>query len=259
VLKEFTQVVALITVLGTAIYITGLIALCWPIYRSLTRDPSTGLYAAALVPRTVVAGQGVRIFVGFPLIAALCILIVTSMARWERELLEWILNRPIDAGTVQHQILVGIIATFMALFFIWSVKKLRTEGLFDFFFTPLNKPDASAFKLFSIALAAIGAAIGARLILTADQVSWGTLFLTLVFFFGAIALAGVPDAVSIEPPLPKVTVTETTKGGEVKNYEGKLLAHSESHWYVFEETEGKEHVLHMIPDDNAEVICVQAK
>jgi hypothetical protein len=81
----------------------------------------------------------------------------------------------------------------------------------------------------------------------------------LVFFFGAIALAGVPDAVSIEPPLPKVKVTETTKRGEVNKYEGKLLAHSESHWYVFEEVEGEEHVLHMIPDDNAEVVCFEAK
>jgi hypothetical protein len=256
-LKEFTQVVALITVLSTAIYLIGFIALCWPIYRSHTRDdPSTGLYAAALVPRTVVAGQGVRIFVGFPLIAALFLLIFLSTARWEREILEWAFRRPLN--DVLHQILVGFIAICITLSFIWFVKRLRTEGLGDFFFTPLNRPDASPFRLFSIFLGALGAAVGGVLILTADKMSWGTLFLALVFFSGAIALAGVPDAVSIEPPLPKVKITETTKGGEVNNYEGKLLSHYESHWYVFEEGEG-EHILHMIPDDNAEVSCVQAK
>jgi hypothetical protein len=256
--KLITQIVALITVLGTAIYFIGLIALCWPIYRRLTRDPSAGLYAAALVPRTVVAGQGVRIFVGFPLMAALFLLIVLSMMRWEKNIVTWVFAGALDDVLVLHQILVGSIAILVTLFFIWFVKRVRTEGLFDFFFTPLNKPDASQFRLSSIVLSALGTAVGGVLILTASDVK-GTLFLALVFFFGAIALASVPDAVSIEPPLPKVRVTETTNGGEVKNYEGRLVGHSEYHWYIFEEGEDKEHVLHMIPDGNAEVICVQAK
>ena len=255
-LVEFAQIAALITILGTAIYITGLIALCWPIYRSLTRDPSTGLYAAALVPRTVVAGQGVRIFVGFPLVAALCLLVVVSLARWERDILELILRKPLGEGDVLHQLILGFVAMLIALFFIFSVKRLRTEGLFDFFFTPLDKPDASPFRLLSIILSATGGAVGGWLILTADQVSWQTLFLALVFFFGSIALAGVPDAVSIDPPLPKVKVTETTKAGKEKTYEGKLLTHAEAHWYIFDD---EEKVLHMIPDSKADVVCVQAK
>jgi hypothetical protein len=265
VLGEITQVVALITVLGTAIYIIGLIALCWPIYRLLTHDASTGLYAAALVPRTVVAGQGIRIFVGFPLVAALCLLIVVSMAlwhrvmaRWERDILEWFFASPPNSANVLHQILVGFVATLIALSFILSVKKLLTKGLFDFFFTPINEPDASPFTLFSIVLSATGGAIGGWIILTADPVNWQTLLLALVFFFGAIVIGGVPDAVSIDPPLPKVTVTQMTKTGE-KHYEGKLLTHSDGHWYVFEKTGDQEHVLHMIPDDKAEVACLQAK
>jgi hypothetical protein len=252
---EIAQVVALITVLGTVIYVLGLVALCWPIYRSLTRDPSTGLYAAALVPRTVVAGQGVRIFVGFPLISALFLLIVVALVRWGRGILEGVL-RPLGVGDVLHQLLLGIVATATALCFIFIVKRLRTEGLFDFFFTPLDKPDASPFRLLSLVISGIGGAIGGWLILGADQVSWETLLLALVFFFGAVALAGVPDAVSIDPPLPKVKVAETTKTGEEKQYEGKLLTHAEAHWYVFDDDEK---VLHMIPDDKADVVCVQAK
>ena len=264
-LVEVTQVVALITVLGTAIYITGLIALCWPIYRLLTNDASTGLYAAALVPRTVVAGQGIRIFVGFPLVAALCLLIVVSMAQWERvmaqwerDILEWVFATPPNGANVLHQILVGFVATLIALFFIVSVKKLLTQGLFDFFFTPINKPDASPFTLFSIVLSATGGAVGGWVILTADPVNWQTLLLALGVFFGAIVIGGIPDAVSIDPPLPRVTVTQITKTGE-KHYEGKLVAHFEGHWYVFQDSEDQENVLHMIPDDKAEVACLQAK
>lgn len=94
------------------------------------------------------------------------------------------------------------------------------------------------------------------MILTADQVTLGRLFLALVLFFGAIVLTGVPDAVSIAPPLPKVKVTETTKAGEIRHYDGQLLTHSEGHWYVFDDDEK---VLHMIPDGNAEIVCVQGK
>lgn len=251
---NLVQIAASITVLGAAIYVIGLIALCWPIFRSLTSDASTAMYAASLVPRTVVAGQGVRIFVGFPLIAALCLITVVSVPRIQLKILEWV-SMPLEEGHWLHQVILALTATLIAVFFIWSVKRLRAEGLFDFFFAPLTNPNASPFGLFSIALSAIGGAIGGWLILTAEQVGWETIFLALVFFFGAIALSSVPDAVSIDPPLPKVNVI-TTKAGESEEYEGRLLTHSEGHWYIFDE---KKKFLRMVPDDNVEVVCIDVR
>lgn len=252
---NLVQIAASITVLGAAIYVIGLIALCWPIFRSLTSDASTAMYAASLVPRTVVAGQGVRIFVGFPLIAALCLITAVSMPRIQSKILEWV-SIPLEEGHWLHQAILALTATLIALFFIWSVKRLRAEGLFDFFFAPLTHSSASPFGLFSIALSAIGGAVGGWLILTTEQVGWETVFLALVFFFGGIALSSVPDAVSIEPPLPKVNVIRTTKAGESIEYKGRLLTHSEGHWYIFHE---EEKFLRMVPDDNVEVVCIEVR
>ena len=53
---------ALVTVAGVTIYVLGLIGLAIPIYRVFTGEISTAWYAVSLVPKTVVAGQGVRIW-----------------------------------------------------------------------------------------------------------------------------------------------------------------------------------------------------
>jgi hypothetical protein len=213
------------------------------------------MYAASLVPRTVVAGQGVRIFVGFPLIAALCLIAAVSVPRIQVKILGW-LSVPLEEGHWLHQALLALTTTLVALFFIWSVKRLRVEGLFDFFFAPLTHPSASPFGMFSIALSATGGAIGGWLILTSEQVGLGTIFLALTFFFGGIALSSVPDAVSIAPPLPKVKVIRTTGQGKAQETEGRLLSHSEEHWYIFHEEDKS---LRMVPDENVEVVCVEVR
>ena len=69
------EVGALITVVGAAIYVLGLLGLVWPIHKRWNNDASTTWYAMSLIPRTVVAGQGMRIFVGFPTIMATLLLI----------------------------------------------------------------------------------------------------------------------------------------------------------------------------------------
>ena len=65
------EVAALITVLGAAIYGLGLLGVAWPIYKRWHNDAATTLYAISLIPRAVVAGQGVRIFMGFPTLIAI--------------------------------------------------------------------------------------------------------------------------------------------------------------------------------------------
>ncbi len=60
------EVAALITVVGAAIYALGPLGAAWPIHKRWNNDASTTWYAISLIPRAVVAGQGMRIFMGFP-------------------------------------------------------------------------------------------------------------------------------------------------------------------------------------------------
>src|SRR5215210_7873043 len=91
------EVAALITVVGAAIYGLGLLGVAWPIHKRWNNDASTTWYAVALIPRAVVAGQGMRVFMGFPTIMATLLLmwwlvvfpvlrllsvVVSSLAAW---------------------------------------------------------------------------------------------------------------------------------------------------------------------------------
>src|SRR5215208_8151257 len=71
---------AILTTLGVTIYVLGLIGIAVPIRRTFTEDLSTAWYTVALIPRTVVAGQGVRIWVRWPLVLTLLLLCSTALA-----------------------------------------------------------------------------------------------------------------------------------------------------------------------------------
>jgi len=64
---DFVKVSAFITVAVAATYILGFLTLGWPIYRKITRNSSTTIYAVFLMPTKLVAGQGIRIFGRMPL------------------------------------------------------------------------------------------------------------------------------------------------------------------------------------------------
>jgi hypothetical protein len=57
---------AVLTAAGVTIYVLGLTGIYISTRREL-RHTSTAWYVTSLVPRTVVAGQGVRIWLGLPL------------------------------------------------------------------------------------------------------------------------------------------------------------------------------------------------
>src|SRR5215211_951364 len=69
------EVAALITVVGAAIYGLGLLGVAWPIHKRWQNDAATTLYAVSLIPRAVVAGQGIRILMGFPTLVATLLLV----------------------------------------------------------------------------------------------------------------------------------------------------------------------------------------
>jgi len=62
------NLVGLITVAGAAVYVLGLVGLAVTIRSRLTGDFSTAWYVVSLLPRTVVAGQGLRLWLRWPII-----------------------------------------------------------------------------------------------------------------------------------------------------------------------------------------------
>src|SRR5215212_8406508 len=71
----------ILTVAGVSIYVLGLIGLAIPILREFTGDITTAWYAVSLVPKTVVAGEGVRIWMGRPAAFATALVVVTAGLR----------------------------------------------------------------------------------------------------------------------------------------------------------------------------------
>jgi hypothetical protein len=58
----------ILTVAGVAIYVLGLVGLAVTIRLRFAKDISTAWYAVSLLPRTIVAGQGIRIWLGWPIV-----------------------------------------------------------------------------------------------------------------------------------------------------------------------------------------------
>jgi hypothetical protein len=92
----FAEVAALITVVGAAIYGLGLIGIAWPIHKRWHNNAATTWYTISLIPRAVVVGQGMRIFLGFPTV------ITTLLLTW------WVIVFPVlDLLSVVASDLVG--------------------------------------------------------------------------------------------------------------------------------------------------------
>ena len=66
---SFGEISALLAVAAIGIYLVGLFALWFPISRTFTGDFTSAWYAVSLLPRTVVAGQGVRQVLAYPVLS----------------------------------------------------------------------------------------------------------------------------------------------------------------------------------------------
>ena len=87
------------------------------------------------------------------------------------------------------------------------------------------------------------------------SVDWTSVSYGLAICGGMAILAGFFVAAANEPPLPTVTLTRVEQEsveGEQKGQcvQGKLVAHANNHWYLFEGTnfEGTKSALTAIPD-----------
>jgi hypothetical protein len=247
------EVAALITVVGAAIYGLGLLGLAWPIHKRWNNDASTTWYAMSLIPRAVVAGQGMRIFVGFPTIMAALLLI------W------WLLIFPVlrllsVAVSGLASWAVGIFALLVLLAGgYWLLNKYRRRIQWLLGPTPEN-PRYRWLIWITVGLAIPTFFVAGRLAAGAMEVQAEPPFITvdLSLLLVAIALVFVAsfllqliDATAINPPLPTVEIA--LSDGPRAVLEGKLLTHTEGVVYFFDE----QHKLTSMPD--SEITSVRVR
>lgn len=279
---DIAAVATLITITATAIYVLGLMALGYPVYSRITKNSSTALYVVSVVPRTVVAGHGVRFLLGIPLVWTLLFASSLSVPQLVSQGTE-------HSSYVEDEILNQTIATFLdylpvivaivvVLTFLGLHEVLNAAGLYNIFYPysslrslagsenprPASIADhddpqdyageRSLSEFFAPSLfvanviGCVGGAVGG-VILAARGWSWQTLFWALVLVLVINFVANVIAVISIKPPMPKVKVKRegTDESEPIKGY---LLAHSEGLWYIFDD---KYTVLQTIRDDTAVV------
>jgi len=209
---------ALVTVAGATIYVLGLVGLAIPIYRTFTHDMPTTWYAVTLLPKIVVAGQGVRIWVQWPLVMTAAMLLII-----------WLL--PAVPG-IQFLVLVG----FLVYVSVHARRghKLSRIGAF-----------------ISSGLAGAG---GAIVSVGSVWLEEGVQLEFIMALFVGSFLIGLPMTLAANPPLPKVEISKhagATMEGDSGAIKGYLVAHTDGFWHLLVEN----NQLLSIPD--AHVLAVQ--
>jgi hypothetical protein len=221
---DIADVLALTTVAGIAVYVVGLIGLAIAIRREFTRDISTAWYVVALLPRTVVAGQGVRIWLVWPV----------SLAMLLTALVALIAGHPNLALLIPG---LGLaFATLLAFLVLRSTT--RTAHL------PMDNQWGVGHLVAITAVAGLVGSImmskGTHLIfltaisagnLVPDSPSRNLLVGAVLFTFGGFFVA-LPGAVVVSDPLPPVRID---MGSGVACLDGYLVTHADGFWYFFDE------------------------
>ena len=282
---DFAAVATLITISATTIYVLGLMALGYPVYSRITKNSSTALYVVSVVPRTVVAGHGVRFLLGIPLIWTLLFAAFLSVSQLVQNYVD--VHVDVPSNYIEDPILEQTITTFFSgLPVITSIaivlallglhEVLSAAGLYNIFYPysslrsiaggenprpasitdPVDPPDEAGerdlreFFAPSLFIAnVIGCLAGAvgGLIVAIEGWSWEALFWALVIVIFLNFVANMLAVVSIRPPMPKVEVIREDADASTP-IKGYLLAHSEGLWYIFDE---KYKILQTIRDDKA--------
>jgi len=241
------EISALLAALGILIYALGLVALCWPIYRRITMDASTALYAVSLMPKTVVAGQGVRMLFGLPLVATtvwVTMSVVQHIALniwndFSESYSSWV-----EIGGViliSAVIIGGFLYLITRMSAIWeaieSQGTTRLATLFVFAF---------ALVMGVVTSLVVGGTFFESGAILPQLPGWASTLKTLMWIFILNSILGFTLAFAGEPPLPGIALNDSPTP------EGKLVAHADGIWYVLDDS-GK---LMGIPDDKAGRVLV---
>ena len=120
-MTSIIDVAAAVTVAGIAVYVVGLLGLTLTLRLRLTNDMSTAWYAVALLPRAAVAGQGVRIWLTWPLPFALLLVLLD-------ELLEDLAGSQELASSSIEKLAPVVGLAFLSLFLIHVLYSMHKTG-----------------------------------------------------------------------------------------------------------------------------------
>jgi hypothetical protein len=234
---------AILTAAGVTIYALGLIGLAIPISRKFTEDLTTAWYAVSLLPRTVVAGQGVRFWIQWPLFLTAFLLLIAWL------LPGWLLTGAPIATIVLLTIALSAFSFAAALH---SKAPEAPEAPEATMRRNLRSPEETTRSwarslVISVPLMTVGIAVVATVFLSGKAMP---LTYEVPVLFAGSFLMGVPRAITTNPPLPKVEITKKAGATMEANSSppdvaGHLITHSDGFWYLFD---GNNELL-SIPDD----------
>lgn len=246
---------ALATVAGIAIYVLGLVGFAIPIRTFFTGEITTAWHAAARVPKTVLAGQGARIWLPWTLAFAAALLF--ALAGVPRLF-------PSIAASVYGVAYVAS-ASSLVLVQFWRCRRERRRAIED----PrlVGSAKRRYIKTFDATILWSGAGLSpvflAVLLFPSSplgppgEASNYFVPAVLLIFVASFILA-MPIAIVARPSLPKVRIIKrpgyTIAEGEPSPLEGWLVAHSDGFWHLFVRIE-KQHEMLSVPDDT--VLAVQ--
>jgi len=215
-----------------------LVGLAIAIRREFTRDISTAWYVVALIPRTVVAGQGVRIWLVWPVSLAV-LLLLTALGAWmvgRRDLASLIpVMGLVFACVLSVLVLRGTRKAQRTMDSAWGARHLATVAVISGFVGSLMV--SSGVKLvFETSINAdnlVPDSLGRKLIV-------GAILHVVGGFFVAL-----PGAVVIPDPLPAVRIY---RGPDVACLDGHLVTHADGFWYLMVGDGDAHKELQTIPD-----------
>src|SRR5215207_8819158 len=228
---------AILTIGGVTIYVLGLVGLTIPIFRAFAEDLTTAWYAVSLMPRTVVAGEGVRIWVRIPLILMALLVIPILLPTIVYDLIPRIRSSipgiPTAAATAPGVILT-LVLTAIVVTIAFSISYLAHSQRRHLAYSQLRF-DRNSF-VFTVTLTAAGLGITELVFYIGTK---NVLYETLLLFAGSF-LIGVPWAILREPPLPRVRVMKHVGLIEGENsspteVQGHLVNHSDGFWHLFDD------------------------
>jgi hypothetical protein len=248
------DIIVLVTAVGTATYVMGLIAVAWPIYRRITHDGALTWHAVALMPKTVVAAQGVYILFSWPLVITIGgILILVAQA-----FLFPLISMLIPSGVPAIISFLGTVLGSLITVYFLSVRIFGHPSITWLLGPEPAYPQPRFLRYganilgYGILLLTIIFTSNAFEVMWAGYIplitvrgDWVVLCVTLLFI-GYFILA-LPRAAAINPPLPRVEIFSSDDSEVVT---GRLIAHVDGFWHFF--TPGN--VLSSVPDDKVKVI-----
>jgi hypothetical protein len=258
------QLVTLLTAAGVAIYVLGLIGIAVSIYFTFAKTWSTAWYAVSLMPRTVVAGQGVRIWRQSWVLAVAPLVIFSSyffIANAIERLLITFTDLPYRHATTYGPLVVLLVLFIVLaplrepLHRLWLRHRGSASSVSERSAYETSKPPPVRYMLpwtIGIPLYVFGfgiSIVGSYIVVTnITPVNWNSITVgVLLFLVGALSIA-IRSTRGMEQPLPPVLLLERGEASLKRGQPyatGWLVAHSDGYWHLF----NNRHVLVSVPDD----------